>query len=196
MPAVLTMKWLKRLRLLRLLRRRRRNGALRRHVRSERIIRSRLKDERRRGLLVRKRGKQEQNARQVHERCIQVTKRLGTNASLFYAELVVGAMYRESRDIVLFRDFSRFPLAHRDISLIGPRAVTFARLQSVLTAVGAPLLKSSELFDVYEAGEEKSFALHLSFGREDRTLGGQEMDECFESIVKAAGEQLGMRLKA
>jgi len=125
-----------------------------------------------------------------------LTKRLGTNASLFYAELVVGAMYRESRDIVLFRDFSRFPLAHRDISLIGPRAVTFARLQSVLTAVGAPLLKSSELFDVYEAGEEKSFALHLSFGREDRTLGGQEMDECFESIVKAAGEQLGMRLKA
>jgi phenylalanyl-tRNA synthetase beta chain len=122
--------------------------------------------------------------------------RLGTNASLWYAEFDVRDLIAGSRENAVFHDFSRFPLAHRDISLVGSRTVTFDQLQAVIEETGAPLLAQSELFDVYESGEEKSFALHLSFGAPDRTLGGQEMDQSFDAIVAAVGERLGMRLKA
>jgi phenylalanyl-tRNA synthetase beta chain len=121
--------------------------------------------------------------------------RLGSGTRSYFAELSVPAVMSETLDAIVYRDFSRFPLAHRDISLIGPKSVSFADLETVLLAAGGSLLVEHELFDVYVAGEEKSFALHLSFGSPERTLSGDEMDKVFEHIVGAAKERLGLRLK-
>ncbi|MGB4834058.1 MAG: phenylalanine--tRNA ligase subunit beta, partial [Candidatus Moraniibacteriota bacterium] len=96
--------------------------------------------------------------------------RLGSGTRSYFAELSVPAVMSETQDTIVYRDFSRFPLAHRDISLIGPKSVSFADLETVLLAAGGSLLVEHELFDVYVAGEEKSFALHLSFGSPERTL--------------------------
>ncbi len=126
----------------------------------------------------------------------ELARRLGANVSLWYAEFAVRDLMAGSGASAVFHDFSRFPLAHRDISLVGSPAVTFDQLQAVIQVAGAPLLAQCELFDLYENGKEKSFALHLSFGASDRTLGGQEMDQSFDAIVAAVGEHLGMRLKA
>jgi phenylalanyl-tRNA synthetase beta chain len=115
--------------------------------------------------------------------------------SILMAELSVPALLAAERTSVAYREVSKFPLAHRDISLVGPKTVTFGTLEMVIRAAGEPLLAAYELFDVYEQGDEKSFALHLAFGATDRTLSGPEMDAAFERIVQAAGERLGMRLR-
>lgn len=123
------------------------------------------------------------------------TDRLGKRSVILYAEIPVKTWQALEGKEKIFRGISRFPLAERDISLIGPKDVSFARLKQVIQEAGAPLLLSSELFDVYTTEAEKSFALHLGFGSSERTLSSLEMDEKFEQIVRAAGEHLGMRLK-
>ncbi|MFZ1627090.1 MAG: phenylalanine--tRNA ligase subunit beta [Candidatus Moraniibacteriota bacterium] len=125
----------------------------------------------------------------------ELTRRLGSGSKAYFAELSVAVLSNLTEEEIVYREFSRFPLARRDISLIGPKTVSYADLEAVLMASGAPLLVSYELFDVFETESEKSFALHLSFGSAERTLSGDEMDRAFEHIVATAKEHLGFRLK-
>jgi len=97
--------------------------------------------------------------------------------------------------VVEAQPLPKFPYAVRDISLTFPRNVTVGEVEQLLRETGAPLLKHFELFDVYEQGEEKSLAFHLSFGADDRTLSSEEMDSVFDRIVALANEQFEARLK-
>lgn len=123
------------------------------------------------------------------------SRRLGSAGRAYFAELSVPILSNYAKEDILYRDFSRFPLAHRDISLIGPKTCLYKEIETVLRGAGGPLLVSHELFDVFESGEEKSFSIHLSFGRSDRTLSRDEMDAAFDQIVKTAAERLKFRLK-
>ncbi len=125
----------------------------------------------------------------------ELSRRLGSGTKAYFAELSVSVLSNHAKEEVIYRDFSRFPLAHRDISLIGPKSVSYNDIEIVLAESGKPLLIAHELFDVFETETEKSFALHLSFGSADRTLSGEEMDEAFGRIVEVAQERLGFRLK-
>lgn len=123
------------------------------------------------------------------------SRRLSGGVKAYFAELSVPILSSYAKEQVLYREFSRFPVARRDISLIGPKSTNFNDVEIVLREAGRPLLVAYELFDVFEVGEEKSFSLHLSFGSSERTLSRDEMDATFEKIVKVAGERLGFRLK-
>jgi phenylalanyl-tRNA synthetase beta chain len=70
-----------------------------------------------------------------------------------------------------------------------------SEVEQLLREAGAPLLQKFELFDIYEQGEEKSMALHLSFGASDRTLSSEEMDAAFDRIVALAGKRFSARLR-
>lgn len=139
--------------------------------------------------------KQGQHLGYVGEINPELTRRLGGGSKAYFAELSASALSHMTEEEIVYREFSRFPLAHRDISLIGPKTASYADLETVLQSAGAPLLVAYELFDVFETETEKSFALHLSFGSSERTLASDEMDKAFESIVVAAEERLKFRLK-
>lgn len=125
----------------------------------------------------------------------ELARRLGGGTRAYFAELFVPVLFNYAKEDIVYREFSRFPLAHRDISLIGPKSVSFNDIEIVLVEAGGPLLVASELFDVFETETEKSFALHLSFGSSERTLAGNEMDEVFNRVVQEAETRLGFRLK-
>ena len=97
--------------------------------------------------------------------------------------------------IVLSQPLPKFPYAVRDISLTFRKKVTVGEIERLIIEAGAPLLKHIELFDIYEQGEEKSLAFHLSFGAEDRTLSSDEMDSTFDRIVAVANERFEARLR-
>lgn len=122
-------------------------------------------------------------------------KKFGKRAVMLYAEFSLGGMMASEQREKVFQKIARFPLAERDISLVGPKEVMYDRLVEVIRTAGAPLLTTLELFDVYRTEEEKSFSLHLGFQSDERTLSSEEMDQAFDAIVAATGEHLGMRLK-
>ncbi|MEI8096675.1 MAG: phenylalanine--tRNA ligase subunit beta [Candidatus Moraniibacteriota bacterium] len=97
--------------------------------------------------------------------------------------------------VVTATPLPKFPYAVRDISLTFQKKVTVGEIERLILETGAPLLKHLELFDVYEQGEEKSLAFHLSFGAEDRTLSSDEMDGSFDRIVAVANERFEARLR-
>ena len=99
-----------------------------------------------------------------------IAKASGTDPKTVVAEFDMAAVMSARRLEKEYVPIRRFPYAMRDISLAFPKHVTVALAEALLREAGAPLLRSHELFDIYEQGEEKNFAFHLAFGAPDRTL--------------------------
>lgn len=116
----------------------------------------------------------------------EVQKALGLDDRTTVGSFTVSELQSLQKTETIFAPLQKFPYALRDISLIFPRKMTVSDVKRVLYEAGAPLLQKTELFDIYEKDDEKSFAFHLSFGASDRTLSGVEMDVAFDRIVALA----------
>jgi phenylalanyl-tRNA synthetase beta chain len=93
-----------------------------------------------------------------------------------------------------YEDVTTFPAATRDLAVVVPVEVAAATVRATVLEAGGELLRSAEVFDLYE-GEQlgegrKSLALALSFRAPDRTLTDEEVAAARVSIVDAL-EQIG-----
>ncbi len=124
-----------------------------------------------------------------------IMKRFGITAGVAVAEIDTEAFRESVRTEKSFQPLPRFPFAVRDISLVFSGRQKSQAVVELMREVGAPMLRSAELFDVFEREEgERNLAFHLSFGADERTLTGQEMDETFDRIVRAVKERFGGEL--
>jgi phenylalanyl-tRNA synthetase beta chain len=78
-----------------------------------------------------------------------------------------------------FEDVTTFPAVLQDLAVVVPQEVPAARVREAVLAGGGDLLRSAEVFDLYE-GEQvgegrKSLALRLEFRAADRTLTDEEV---------------------
>jgi phenylalanyl-tRNA synthetase beta chain len=110
------------------------------------------------------------------------------------AELSLSALSRFSDTSVVMSTIPKFPYVSRDISLVVPSEVPFADLEKTIVAAGGDLLRECTFFDLYEKGKEKNIAFHLSFGADNRTIGGGEAEDAFQAIVSAAEKGFGAKL--
>lgn len=119
----------------------------------------------------------------------------GLESRMAMAEFTVENLEKLQEKEVTFLALQKFPYAVRDISLTFPHKVTVGEVEQLLLESGAPLLRHFELFDIYEQDGEKSLAFHLSFGADDRTLSGEEIEGIFDRIVTLVNERFEARLR-
>ncbi len=86
-----------------------------------------------------------------------------------------------------FEDVTTFPAILQDLAVVVPDEVPAARVREAVLAGGGELLRSAEVFDLYEGhqlGEgRKSLALRLEFRAGDRTLTDEEVAGLRKSIA-------------
>jgi phenylalanyl-tRNA synthetase beta chain len=102
---------------------------------------------------------------------------------------------------VLYEDVLSFPEVREDLAVVVSDAVSAAQVIDVICRVGAPLLRSAEVFDVYRDPERLgegnvSLALRLSYRAADRTLTDEEVAEKRAAITEALAQELGGRIRA
>ncbi len=92
-----------------------------------------------------------------------------------------------------------FPAVHEDIALIMDKGVSAAAVQTIIEKAGGYLLKTAELFDVYEGKSipsgKKSLAYHLTFQSPKKTLTDKEIRKNRQRIVQQLERQLGAKLR-
>lgn len=93
----------------------------------------------------------------------------------------------------------RFPSVRRDLAFFVPRATTHARLHECLGGAAGEVLRSIELFDVYEGPGTpegmKSLAYALEFQHAERTLAESEVQEIQARMVAAVARDCGGQLR-
>jgi phenylalanyl-tRNA synthetase beta chain len=99
----------------------------------------------------------------------------------------------------LYEDVTTHPSVQQDLAVVVPVEVTAVAVRDAVLEGGGELLRSAEVFDLYE-GEQlgegrKSLALRLEFRAADRTLTDEEVAGLRGSI-EAQLEQIGGSLRA
>jgi phenylalanyl-tRNA synthetase beta chain len=97
-----------------------------------------------------------------------------------------------------FEDVTTFPAVYRDLAVVVPADVPAAELRGAVLSGGGELLRSAEVFDLYE-GEQlgegrKSLALRLEFRAADRTLTDEEV-AARRAAIEAELEKIGGSLR-
>ncbi len=101
-------------------------------------------------------------------------------------------------EVESYEDVTTFPAIHHDLAVVVESEVSAATVRATILAAGGELLRSAEVFDLYEGTQlgagRKSLALRLEFRADDRTLTDEEAAPLRASI-EAELEKIGGSLR-
>lgn len=93
----------------------------------------------------------------------------------------------------------KFPEVRRDLALVVDKSTEFSKLRSLAYKAGKEILKSVNLFDVYEgdkiASDKKSYALSFTLQSENQTLTDAQIDQFMQKLVKVYTEEAGALIR-
>lgn len=100
---------------------------------------------------------------------------------------------------VSFRELPKFPAVRRDLALLVDKSVEFAQIQTIAQKADKKLLKSVELFDVYEGKNlpegKKSYAVKFMLQDETKTMSDKAIDAIMQKIINSVQNELGAELR-
>jgi phenylalanyl-tRNA synthetase beta chain len=118
---------------------------------------------------------------------------------VWYAEFYWNALKKIAQSKpVKFAQLEKFPSVRRDLSMIFPKSIRYADIESAAMKAEKKLLRSVGLFDVYEGknlGEGiTSYALKFMLQHPERTLTDNEIDQAMQRIQSGI-EQIGGKIR-
>jgi len=98
-----------------------------------------------------------------------------------------------------YTEIPRFPSVRRDLALLLDKKVGFSEIKNLALRNGGNLLRSINLFDVYEGDRiedgKKSYAVSFIIRHDDKTLTDKEIDAFMDNMVKVIGKELGAKIR-
>lgn len=128
------------------------------------------------------------------------SRRAGLKAKAFYAELDWNKITASAaRHATLFSLLPKTQSVRRDLSLLLDSGVTMAEITETVTRCDARLIRSVELFDVYEGKNlpagKKSYAIAIRLQDNDKTLQDKYIDKVMTKIVDALKRRFAAELR-
>lgn len=93
-----------------------------------------------------------------------------------------------------FAEPSRFPSVEYDLSLLMPEGARFDTISTCWKKLKIKELREVSVIDIYDAQGVKSITVRFSFGLDDRTLTGEEVQSHIDKIL-ANLETIGVKMK-
>lgn len=129
-----------------------------------------------------------------------ICKKLDVNADVFFADFnwdnvlsLVGKTKLE------FTEIPKFPAVRRDLALLLDKKITYKELEELAYSAERKLLKSVNLFDIYEGDKleagKKSYAVSFMLQDEEATLNDKQIDNVMQKLIKTYTEKLGASLR-
>ena len=132
--------------------------------------------------------------------CHKLLKKMDIDQDVFYADINWDNMMRAiKKNEVLYHDISKFPSVSRDLALLIDKTVQFEQIEQIARQTEKKLLKSVELFDVYEGKNlpsgKKSYAVNFILQDETKTLNDKQIDAMMTKLIANLKKQLGAELR-
>lgn len=120
---------------------------------------------------------------------------------VFYADfnwdLVLEAVKKNKS--LMYSEVPKFPEVRRDLALLIDKSVKFEQLEQLAYQAEKGLLKSVNLFDVYEGDKlpsgKKSYALSFTLQDENATLTDKQIEKIMEKLMKTYKEKAGAEIR-
>ena len=100
---------------------------------------------------------------------------------------------------VTYTEISKFPAVKRDLALLIDKKVQFAEIEKIAYETDKKLLKSVELFDVYEGKNleagKKRYAVSFVLQDENATLNDKQIDKLMQKLIANLQNKLDAKLR-
>ena len=94
---------------------------------------------------------------------------------------------------------SKYPAVSRDLALLLDESIAFSQIEAIARQTEKKLLKSVELFDVYEGKNlpagKKSYAVNFILQDETKTLNDKQIDAIMQKLIQNLKKQLNCELR-
>lgn len=125
----------------------------------------------------------------------KLTKLVDLKQPVFYADFDWQALLKLATSKAHYEEVARFPEVRRDLSLVLDKGVTFEQISRLARQTERKLLRTINVFDVYEGenlGEQKK-AYSVSFMLQDstQTLTDVTIDKSMQRLMNAFEQELG-----
>ncbi len=120
--------------------------------------------------------------------------------AVFYAEFdydVLLKLLKKHR--ITFSEVPKYPAVRRDLSLLVDKQVTFEFLRRITEQTERKLLRSVDVFDVYEGEKlpegKKSYALSFILQDEEKTLNDKQIDAIVQKLILNFEKEAGAEVR-
>ena len=133
----------------------------------------------------------------LHKR---LQKKFDIDNEIYYADLNWKELMKAVKNsVVTYKEISKFPAVKRDLALLLDKKVQFADIEKIAYETEKKLLKSVELFDVYEGKNleagKKSYAVSFLLQDEAATLNDKQIDKVMQKLIANLQNKLGAQLR-
>ena len=127
-------------------------------------------------------------------------KKFDLTQPVYFAELNWTLLMKATKkNEVLFTEISKQPAVSRDLALLIDQNVEFEQIEQIARQTEKKLLKSVELFDVYEGKNlpagKKSYAVNFILQDTEKTLNDKQIDAIMQKLIANLKKQLGAELR-
>ncbi len=132
--------------------------------------------------------------------CKKIQKAFDIDNEVYYADLNWKELMKAIKgNTVSYKEISKFPAVKRDLALLIDKKVQFAEIEKIAYETDKKLLKSVELFDVYEGKNleagKKSYAVSFMLQDENATLNDKQIDKFMQKLIGNLQNKLGAVLR-
>ena len=129
-----------------------------------------------------------------------ICKKMDINSEVYFADFnwnnVLSLIGKTKLE---FTEISKFPAVRRDLALLLDKKITYKELEELAFNAERKLLKSVNLFDIYEGDKlekgKKSYALSFLLQDEEATLNEKQIENVMQKLIKTYSEKAGATLR-
>lgn len=130
----------------------------------------------------------------------KVLKAFGIERPVYYADFSMDTLFMELKNNkVVFAELPKYPEVRRDLALLLDKTVQFNQLRDLAFRSERKLLRSVDLFDVYEGKGvpegKKSYAVSYILRDDEKTLNDQQIEKIMQKLVSTYERELGAQLR-
>ncbi len=130
----------------------------------------------------------------------KIAKSCDVEQPVYFADLNWTAILKATRkNKVQYAEISKYPAVSRDLALLIDKNVEFSQIVEIAKASEKKLLKSVELFDVYEGKNlpagKKSYAVNFILQDEQRTLQDKQIEAIMNKLISNLKSKLNAELR-
>jgi len=130
----------------------------------------------------------------------QLQKKAGIDNPVYFADLNWNVLMKVIRkNKVEFSEISKYPAVSRDLALLLDENIEFRQIEEIARQTERKLLKSVELFDVYEGKNlpagKKSYAVNFILQDAEKTMGDKQIDAIMQKLINNLKQKLGAELR-
>ncbi|MBO5381579.1 MAG: phenylalanine--tRNA ligase subunit beta [Bacteroides sp.] len=130
----------------------------------------------------------------------KIQKAFDIDNTVYYAEINWKEVMKAIKsNKVNFVELSKYPAVKRDLALLLDKKVQFAEIEKIAYDTEKKLLKSVELFDVYEGKNleagKKSYAVSFTLQDESATLNDKQIDKIMQKLIANLQNKLDAKLR-